>query len=200
MRSPQKYRLYGDRDASPLLPRPERIFMRLFLLLAMCIATPAFAQDRVAIPTGSGNGANPIGQSTRAQPVPTVIVEPVAMMIAAFDSDGDARVTRAEFDAGLRHSFDSIDTDRKGSIGYIAFSDWSERWLGDRNTLPNPFEVDRDGDNRITFAELAERFDLLFTRFDANKDGVLVRSELVTIRPQTFNPGGDRKRKRGGGN
>ena len=32
----------------------------------------------------------------------------------------------------------------------------------------------------------------------ANKDGVLVRSELVTIRPQPFNPGSGRdKRKRG---
>lgn len=172
--------------------------MRLFLLLAMFVATPAFGQNRVAIPTGSGNNANPVGSSTSAQPAATVIVEPVAMMIAAFDADGDARVTRAEFDAGLRHSFDSIDTDKKGSIGYIAFSDWSERWLGDRNTLPSPFEVDRDGDNRITFAELAERFALLFTRFDVNKDGVLVRSELVTIRPPAFNPGGGRgKRKRG---
>lgn len=171
--------------------------MRFPLLLAAFIATPALAQDRVAIPTGSGNGANPIGISTRAQPAPTVIVEPVAMMIAAFDADGDARVTRAEFDAGLRHSFDSIDAAKSGSIGYIAFSDWSERWLGDRNTLPSPFEVDRDGDNRITYAELAERFDLFFTRFDANKDGVIVRRELVTIRPQPFGPGGERgKRKR----
>ena len=172
--------------------------MRLFLLLAAFIATPALAQDRVGIPTGSGNDANPIGQSTRAQPAATVIVEPVAMMIAAFDANGDAKVTRAEFDAGLRHSFDSIDTDHKGSIGYIAFSDWSERWLGDRNTLPSPFEVDRDGDNRITYAELAERFDLFFTRFDADKDGVLSRKELVTIRPPAYNPGSGRgKRKRG---
>ncbi|MET0307148.1 MAG: EF-hand domain-containing protein [Sphingomonas sp.] len=175
--------------------------MRFLLLLAAFVATPALAQDRVGIPAGSGNGANTIGQSTRAQPAATVIVEPVAMMIAAFDSDGDAKVTRAEFDAGLRHSFDSIDTDKKGWIGYIAFSDWSERWLGDRNTLPSPFEVDRDGDNRITFAELAERFDLLFARFDANKDGVIVRSELVTIRPPAFTPGNGRdRRKRGGGN
>jgi hypothetical protein len=90
-----------------------------------------------------------------------------------------------------------------GSIGYIGFSDWSERWLGDRNTLPNPFEVDRDGDNRITFAELAARFDLFFTRFDANKDGVLVtRSELLTYAPagDDARPRAARtaRRKRGG--
>jgi hypothetical protein len=122
----------------------------------------------------------------QTQPAATVMAEPVAMMIAAFDGDGDARVSRAEFDAGLRRSFDSIDTRKTGSLGYIAYSDWSERWLGDRNTLPSPFETDRDGDNKITFDELAARFSLLFARFDTNKDGSLARGELLTLRPQMF--------------
>lgn len=160
--------------------------MRILLLFAACIATPAFAQNRVPIPMGGGAANSPIGQSTLAQPAATVMAEPVAMMIAAFDSDGDARVSRDEFDAGLRRSFDSIDTRKTGSLGYIAFSDWSERWLGDRNTLPSPFETDRDGDNKIGFDELAARFALFFARFDTNKDGVLVRSELLTLRPQMF--------------
>ena len=161
--------------------------MRLILLAAALLATPAFAQDRqLVVPAVPG------------QPPPTVIVEPAAMMIAAFDSDGDARVTRAEFDAGLRRSFDSANP-RDGAIGYIGYSDWSERWLGDRNTLPSPFEIDRDGDNKITFDELAARFGQLFTRFDADKDDVLVRRELVTIRPQMpgpQSPGGRRGRPR----
>lgn len=168
--------------------------MRLFLLtLALTAATPALAQTRATIPTGERDTSRPIGSSTVAQPAATVIVEPAAMMIAAFDTDGDARVTRAEFDAGLRRSFDSMNP-RDGTLGYIGFSDWSERWLGDRNTLPSPFETDRDGDNKISFDELAERFALLFARFDADKDGVLTRKELVTIRPQM--PGSDFGRKR----
>lgn len=162
--------------------------MRLFLLLAALLATPATAQTAPAAP--------PVTPAPpRPQPAANIIVEPVAMMIAAFDADGDARVTHAEFDAGLRRSFDAIDTRQSGALGYIAFSDWAERWLGDRNTLPSPFETDRDGDNRITFAELADRFALLFARFDTDKDGVLVRRELVTIRPQMILPGG-RKGKR----
>lgn len=160
--------------------------MRHFLLLAAFVATPALAQERVPIPTASGGSDNAIGRSTLAQPAATVMAEPVAMMIAGFDRDGDAMVSRAEFDAGLRQSFDSIDTRKTGALGYIAFSDWSERWLGDRNTLPSPFETDRDGDNKITFDELAARFALLFTRFDTSKDGALARSELLTLRPQMF--------------
>ncbi|MDP5281304.1 EF-hand domain-containing protein [Sphingomonas sp. DG1-23] len=151
--------------------------MRLFLMLAALAATPALAQQAPVTPVVPG---------PQAQPAATVMVEPVGMMIAAFDGDGDARVSRAEFDAGLRRSFDSVDTGKTGSLGYIAFSDWSERWLGDRNTLPSPFETDRDGDNRITWDELAARFDLLFARFDANKDNAITRSELLTLRPQLF--------------
>ncbi|TGX54736.1 EF-hand domain-containing protein [Sphingomonas gei] len=151
--------------------------MRLFLILAAFGATPALAQQVPIVPIVPGQ---------QAQPAATVMVEPVGMMIAGFDSDGDAKVTRAEFDTGLRHSFDSIDTGKTGALGYIAFSDWSERWLGDRNTLPSPFETDRDGDNKISWDELAARFALLFTRFDTNKDGTLTRSELLTLRPQLF--------------
>ena len=114
-------------------------------------------------------------------PIPLMIAEPVAMAIAAFDSDGDGIVTRAEFDAGVRRSFEAT---AKGqpALGYIAFGDWSERWLGNRDALPSPFEVDADGDNRVTLTELQARFDLFFTRFDRDKDGMLRRSELLTVR------------------
>lgn len=164
--------------------------MRLFLLLAACTAAlPALAQERPAP-----------GQITvvapGAQPPATVIAEPVALLIAGFDTDGDARVTRAEFDAGLKRSFDSADTGHSGALGYIAYSDWSLRWMGDRNTLPSPFEMDRDGDNKVSWAEFQDRFALIWARFDKNKDGVIERSELVAIRPPAFNPM-DGKGKRG---
>lgn len=71
--------------------------------------------------------------------------------------------------------------------------------MGDRNTVPSPFEVDRDGDNKVSFAELAERFDLLFKRFDADKNGVIERKELVTIRPQAMPGPGMGRGKKGRG-
>jgi opacity protein-like surface antigen len=166
--------------------------MRLFLLAAalpaLLASAAAAAQDR---PPADGAIAIP---RVDAQPPATVIAEPAALMIAGFDADGDARVTRAEFEAGLRHSFDLADTAHRGWIGYIAYSDWSERWMGDRNTLPSPFEIDRDGDNQISWAEFHDRFEQLFTRFDKDGDGVLARVELVTIRPPAFAPI-DRKRR-----
>jgi Ca2+-binding EF-hand superfamily protein len=154
--------------------------MRLLLiLLAALFATPALAQQ--APPAAPP--AAPALPGAPTQPAANLIAEPVGLMIATFDSDGDARVTRAEFDAGLRRSFDAVDTEKRGSLSYIRFSDWAETFLGNRNALPSPFEADADGDNRITFAELADRFDLFFARFDIDKNGVIVRSELVAMRP-----------------
>jgi hypothetical protein len=131
------------------------------------------------------------------QPPATFVVEPVGMAIAGFDSDGDGRTSRAELDAGVRRSFAAVDSVHAGAIGYIAFADWAERWLGDRNALPSPFEVDSDGDNRITLAELQAAFARIFARLDVDKDGVVTRKELLTIRAmagRTMGPPGKRKR------
>jgi hypothetical protein len=120
-------------------------------------------------------------------PNQTMMVEPVAMMLAAFDTDGDGRVTKAESTAGIAHTFALADTAHAGSIGYIGYSEWAERWLGDRNALPSPFEVDGDHDDRITLAELQARIGETFDRLDVNHDGVLTRAELLTIRANTGN-------------
>jgi len=127
-------------------------------------------------------------------PDQTMMVEPAAMLIATFDADGDGKITRAEMAAGLARTFNAVDTDHKGSIGYIQYGDWALIWLGDRNALPSPFEVDGDHDNRITLAELQARFDRTFARLDANHDGVLTHAELLTIRAGPF--GDDRHRRR----
>jgi hypothetical protein len=135
--------------------------------------------------------------ATAPTPIPLMIAEPVAMAIATFDSDQDGIVTRAEFDAGLRKTFE-LSAKGQPSLGYIAFGDWSERWLGNPNALPSPFEVDGDGDNRITLTELQARFDLFFTRFDTDKDGAIRRSELLTVRtlPTPGQRGGEQPDRR----
>ncbi len=126
--------------------------------------------------------AAPSTPATPGQPPATFVVEPVGMAIAAFDADGDGRTTRAEMEAGVRRTFALADTTRAGAIGYIAFADWAERWLGDRNALPSPFEVDANGDNRITLDELQAAFARVFARLDVDKDGNVTRKEVLTIR------------------
>jgi hypothetical protein len=127
----------------------------------------------------------------RARPPATILVEPAAMLLAACDADGDGRTTAAERDRCVERLFATADGAARGSIGYIAYADWSLQWLGDRNALPSPLEVDADGDNRITSAELEARFRAIFDRLDLDGDGVLTRAELVTIRAAAPGTGPD---------
>ncbi|RZF63053.1 EF-hand domain-containing protein [Sphingomonas populi] len=154
--------------------------------------------------TCAGNAQQPApatGTPAPGQPLATIVAEPAAMMIAACDANGDAIVSRAELTACVAHSFASADTGHKGSIGYIDYGDWARTWLGDANALPSPFEVDSDGDNRITPAELQARFAAIFTRLDRDHDGNLTRAELLTIRSGVGSgdrPPGKRGKTRGG--
>ncbi len=131
----------------------------------------------------------PGGDITVRAPLPatpqtpaTMVVEPVAMFIAACDRDGDARVERYELDACVAASFAAFDPQKTGKLRYIAFGDWALRYLGDRAALPSPYEVDRDNDEAVTLAELQDHFSRLFARYDRDGDHAISRAELLTYR------------------
>ena len=132
------------------------------------------------------------------QPPATMVVEPVGALLASFDTDGDGRTTRAEVVAGVARTFAAIEPKPNTPLGYIGYSDWAERWLGDRNALPSPFEVDADGDNKISLAELQAALARAFDRLDRNKDGALTRAELLTIRATTGDRGPPGRGRKGG--
>ena len=130
------------------------------------------------------------------QPQATVMAEPIALAFAGWDADGDGRTTRAEAMAGASRGFAAIDSAARGSIGYVGFADWAERWLGDRAALPSPFEVDADADDRIARAEFDAAIGRAFDRLDKDRDGVLTRAEMLTIRPGLRDPNDRRRRGR----
>ena len=137
-------------------------------------------------------------QPPQQQPPATMGVEPVAMAIVAWDADGDGRTSRAELAAGVRRSFAAVGGSETKPLGYLAFADWAERWLGARNALPSPFEVDADGDNKISLAELDAALTRIFMRLDKNHDGVVTRAEALTIRANAGGSGARGQGKRGG--
>lgn len=116
------------------------------------------------------------------QPPATMIAEPVALALAGFDSDGHGGTTRAEMEAGVKRSFEQIDTARAGTLRYLDFAEWSLRWLGDRNALPSPFDVDSNGDDAVSLPELQSWFTATFNRLDRNHDNLVSRAEMLTIR------------------
>jgi hypothetical protein len=113
-------------------------------------------------------------------PTSTIVAEPVAVLLAGWDRDGDGRTTLAEARAGVEAA--TAGPEWANGVGYLAFADWAERYLGDRNVTPSAFEIDRNGDNRITREELLDRIEAIVARMDANKDGAVSRAEMLTIR------------------
>lgn len=150
------------------------------LLLLAALAGPALAQDvnqRTTIPTGTRDR-----DTASRPPPPTLVAEPVALFIAGCDANGDGVTTHDELARCVARTFATVDTGHKGTIGYLQYGDWETTWLGSATALPTPFEVDADGDNRITLAELQARFDAIFARLDKARDGKLSRAELLTVR------------------
>lgn len=112
---------------------------------------------------------------------PTIVASPLALAIASFDRDGDLEVTRAEFDAEVLRSFARGDRDGDGVMGLIELSAWAVATLGNATALPGAFDFDRDGDDKISRAEFVAYFGRQFAALDSDRDGKLVRSELVQL-------------------
>lgn len=183
--------------------------MRVSLLpLILLAAMPASAQtvpggatnQRVPVPLGTPAAQPPQGQPPQGQPpqgMPaTMVFSTEATLIATCDADGDGVVTRAELGPCIARGFARV-AGSAPSFGYIGYSDWALRYLGDANALPSPFTVDANADNQITAAELTGYFDAAFVRLDTNHDGRLTRAELITIRSgaSDFGPPGRRGRR-----
>ncbi len=160
------------RPVNPCQPLLLTAAMALVLLAPAAKARPAAQAAPVPAPARTPPITQPPGATIRA--------EPVALYIGACDANGDAQVTRAELAACTARSVADIARGAP-SLGYIQFSDWSLKWLGDRNALPSPFETDADGDNRLTLAEIQAQLDKTFTRLDRSQDGLLTRDELLTL-------------------
>jgi hypothetical protein len=157
--------------------------------LLLTIAPQSIPPDVQVLGPAKPNGQTPA----------TMVVEPAAMLIVACDADGDGRTTRTELDDCLARSFTTMAESSGGQLGYIAYADWQKRWLGDQGALPSPFEVDRDGDNRITLVELQSQFAKLFARYDKDGDRAVTRSEALTIRASAAGGQSRRPGKRPGG-
>ena len=114
----------------------------------------------------------------------TISASPISQMIAAFDSNGDAVVSKAEFDVGVARSFADGDENKDGRITLIELSRWATKWLGNAGALPGQYDFDRDLDDAVSRAEYEAEFAKRFAGFDVDKDVALSRSELISFKPQ----------------
>ena len=145
-----------------------------FLLCAALMAAhPAEARKRQAEEAARCMALAALGHSAPAS----------ALLLSGFDRDNDALITRAELQTGTAQAFAAADADGDGVLGLAELGVWAVRWLGSADARPGRFDFDRDGDDRITAAEFEAELSRQFATFDADKDGIVTRAELLTVRP-----------------
>jgi hypothetical protein len=143
----------------------------------------------------SAVAAAPKESETYRPSPPTIVATPFTMSVAAFDRDGDLKVSRNEYEWGVAKSFAGADRNGDDSLSLIEFGAWAEATLGNAGALPGRFDFDSNGDDKISRAEFRSLFAARFTTLDSNKDGALVRSELVSF-VDTALPRGRKERAR----
>ncbi|MEO9969056.1 MAG: hypothetical protein ABJG15_04360 [Hyphomonadaceae bacterium] len=189
--------------------KPSRYVSRLsgplalagLLMLSACASSqPDQRPERGERGPRAGNGAGL-----------TTVALPIALLFATMDADQDRAVSATELEAGLNAEWAFADKDKSGSVSAIEFANWAGTSLGSQDTIPNRLSLDTDINGTVTETEFAEGMAAEFSKLDKNGDQLLVRSELLFVRPpQAFGgqsgegrrqrpPGGGRGGRGGGG-
>ena len=85
--------------------------------------------------------------------------------LTALDADGDASISKAEFEAFTQFAFQEMDTNNSGSLTSDEVS---------THFAENPFvRIDTNGDGVISESEFSERMDTNFVAADKDNNGVL---------------------------
>ncbi|MEM9837595.1 MAG: hypothetical protein AAF830_00425 [Pseudomonadota bacterium] len=138
--------------------------------------------------------------------MPRVVAQPLGLLFAGMDANGDAETSRAEVEIAVPKIFASTDTDENGLLRPIEFQAFAIRYLGTNDTALATRSFDRNLNGEVTEFEFTGYLMTMFDRADKNRDGILQRSEFVeTIEPQGMRggggggPGGQTRGGRGGG-
>ena len=91
------------------------------------------------------------------------------------DTDGDGKISKAEFDAEGATLFKRFDQNGDGKIASDEMPEhrWAAAWGGHMFD-----QIDADKDGKITKAEFTAAGDRMFQQLDKNGDGVIERDEL----------------------
>lgn len=96
--------------------------------------------------------------------------------LAAFDTDHDGQLSKAEFDAALAARFKKDDVDGDGFLNSTESRALNDRLMADPDGSP---VIDWNADGKITGPEYASRWRTMFDRADINQDGIVDPNEMA---------------------
>ena len=108
------------------------------------------------------------------------------VVLSGLDTDGDGRISKAEYIAYRDQEFARFDRDGDGKLGQIDFPRASSyrRALG--SLEEHIGRADRDGDGLLSREELHDAPTVAFDKADTSKNGYLSPSEIDNMRSTIF--------------
>lgn len=103
-------------------------------------------------------------------------------LIERFDTNKDGSIAKTEVEAVLAGQIATFDKDGDGSL---SLTEYQALWLDQmKEPVVRSFQAeDKDGDAKLTAAELNDRLDQLVRRLDRNSDGTVDAGELEARGP-----------------
>jgi hypothetical protein len=144
----------------------------------------ALATTMAACASGPGRGGPPPGaERTGAAYRASTFLSGAALLFVQFDADKDYATSRTEAEAGARAEWARA-SEGAATITPIQFEAWAARALGGPNIGPYRLAFDTNVNNEITQPEFIAAILARFDRFDADKDAVVRRQEMVERVPE----------------
>lgn len=168
---------------------------------AMLLAGAAACQSG---PPGPPGGMPPGGMPPGGvMLVDAKIARPVAILFTGFDINGDLMLSKQELETAIPMEFARADADASGVLTGFELVDWSTLMLGFKEAQPDLRAMDTDMTYTVTSAEFAIALRREFDLLDIDKNGVLLRLEMLMDAPrapQMMGPdGGPPRRPPAGG-
>lgn len=107
-----------------------------------------------------------------------------------FDANSDGKITKDEIAAVRKDRFAKYDANKDGTLSLEEYKGLFAEMMQQR--MVRSFQkLDRDGDGKVTDAEMARKLDRLMAHLDRDDNGEIEKSDLR--RPKGDHPHGDRR-------
>lgn len=98
-------------------------------------------------------------------------------MFERFDANRDGKITKAEIEASRKASMSKYDADKDGQLSLDEFQGLFNEIM--RHRMVRMFQkLDRDGDAKVSEAEIARKTDRMMGWLDRDENGEIERSEM----------------------